>query len=288
MGTLLILNIPSFQVFFKISNLVYHMPAFSYKLQFQLKFSSYWKQRMSWLSSIFRLFSTYFRSMFSFYAFRKHCKKISTFLMFPSKGALAWKALLKGKCFGKDYFLVNQSAEIMYMYRTTNHWSNRTENWVSNIKDVYQKKENHPPREKGKGIKLRRIQSIEKELWSVTKTTKKKQKVLLNLQNHQAEPLNQKTYQFNNISMKFESEKLCCLNNAKIIKLAALISPSTSEIEKSLSLMNLIFAKLTNLTHCMRIRNYLELLTQEDSKKSYNRGKKWAKQRQMQERLQYI
>ena len=164
------------------------------------------------------------------------------------KGALAWKALLKGKCFGKDYFLVNQSAEIMYMYRTTNHWSNRTENWVSNIKDVYQKKENHPPREKGKGIKLRRIQSIEKELWSVTKTTKKKQKVLLNLQNHQAEPLNQKTYQFNNISMKFESEKLCCLNNAKIIKLAALISPSTSEIEKSLSLMNLIFAKWRNLT----------------------------------------
>ena len=143
------------------------------------------------------------------------------------KGALAWKALLKGKCFGKDYFLVNQSAEIMYMYRTTNHWSNRTENWVSNIKDVYQKKENHPPREKGKGIKLRRIQSIEKELWSVTKTTKKKQKVLLNLQNHQAEPLNQKTYQFNNISMKFESEKLCCLNNAKIIKLAALISDFT-------------------------------------------------------------
>lgn len=64
----------------------------------------------------------------------------------------------------------------MYMYRTTNHWSNRTENWVSNIKDVYQKKENHPPREKGKGIKLRRIQSIEKELWSVTKTTKKKTK----------------------------------------------------------------------------------------------------------------
>lgn len=143
------------------------------------------------------------------------------------KGALAWKALLKGKCFGKDYFLVNQSAEIMYMYRTTNHWSNRTENWVSNIKDVYQKKENHPPREKGKGIKLRRIQSIEKELWSVTKTTKKKQKVLLNLQNHQTEPLNQKTYQFNNISMKFESEKLCCLNNAKIIKLAALISDFT-------------------------------------------------------------
>ena len=143
------------------------------------------------------------------------------------KGALAWKALLKGKCFGKDYFLVNQSAEIMYMYRTTNHWSNRTENWVSNIKDVYQKKENHPPREKGKGIKLRRIQSIEKELWSVTKTTKKKQKVLLNLQNHQAEPLNQKTYQFNNISTKFESEKLCCLNNAKIIKLAALISDFT-------------------------------------------------------------
>ena len=92
------------------------------------------------------------------------------------KGALAWKALLKGKCFGKDYFLVNQSAEIMYMYRTTNHWSNRTENWVSNIKDVYQKKENHPPREKGKGIKLRRIQSIEKELWSVTKTTKKNKK----------------------------------------------------------------------------------------------------------------
>lgn len=143
------------------------------------------------------------------------------------KGALAWKALLKGKCFGKDYFLVNQSAEIMYMYRTTNHWSNRTENWVSNIKDVYQKKENHPPREKGKGIKLRRIQSIEKELWSVTKTTKKKQKVLLNLQNHQTEPLNQKTYQFNNISMKFESEKLCCLNNAKIIQLAALISDFT-------------------------------------------------------------
>ena len=163
------------------------------------------------------------------------------------KGALTWKALLKGKCYGKDYFLVNQSAEIMYMYRTTNHWSNRTENWVSNIKDVYQKKENHPPREKGKGIKLCRIQSIEKELWSVTKT-KKKQKVLLNLQNHQAEPLNQKTYQFNNISMKFESEKLCCLNNAKIIKLAALISPSTSEIEKSLSLMNLIFAKWRNLT----------------------------------------
>ena len=143
------------------------------------------------------------------------------------KGALAWKALLKGKCFGKDYFLVNQSAEIMYMYRTTNHWSNRTENWVSNIKEVNQKKENHPPREKGKGIKLRRIQSIEKELWSVTKTTKKKQKELLNLQNHQTEPLNQKTYQFNNISMKFESEKLCCLNNAKIIKLAALISDFT-------------------------------------------------------------
>ena len=204
------------------------------------------------------------------------------------KGALAWKALLKGKCYGKDYFLVNQSAEIMYMYRTTNHWSNRTENWVSNIKDVYQKKENHPLREKGKGIKLRRIQSIKKELWSVTKTTTKKNKKCFWIFRIIRQNLWIKKHQFNNISMKFESEKLCCLNIAKIIKLAALISPSTSEIEKSLSLMNLIFAKLTNLTHCMRIRNYLELLTQEDSKKSYNRGKKWAKQRQMQERLQYI
>lgn len=87
-----------------------------------------------------------------------------------------------------------------------------------------------------------------------------KKKVLLNLQNHQAELLNQKAYQFNNLSVKFQSEKLCCLNIAKMIKLAASISPSTSEVEKSLSLMNLIFTKLTNLTHCMRIRNYLELL----------------------------
>lgn len=90
--------------------------------------------------------------------------------------------------------------------------------------------------------------SKHRERAMISYKNKKKQKVLLNLQNHQAESLNQKTYQFNNISMKFESEKLCCLNNAKIIKLAALISPSTSEIEKSLSLMNLIFAKWRNLT----------------------------------------
>ena len=41
----------------------------------------------------------------------------------------------------------------LWKYKTTNHWSNWTENWVLNNKNVYHKKENHPPVEKFKGIK---------------------------------------------------------------------------------------------------------------------------------------
>ena len=56
----------------------------------------------------------------------------------------------------------------------------------------------------------------------------------------------------------------------KIIEMAALISPSTAEVERSFSLMNLISTPLRqrlsaeNLGHCMRICKFPRSLTEND------------------------
>ena len=106
-----------------------------------------------------------------------------------------------------------------------------------------------------------------------TKIAKKKQRMRLSLEKERDNLIKKQNYNFE-IMLK----DWCTDNNlisihqgiTKIIEMDALIPPSTAEVERSFSLMNLISIPLhkglsaENLGHCMRICKFPRSLTKND------------------------
>ena len=111
-----------------------------------------------------------------------------------------------------------------------------------------------------------------KSVLTKTKIAKEKQRTA-SLEKERVNLIKKQNYNFE-IMLKdwCTDNKLISMHQdiTKIIEMAALISPSTAEVERSFSLMNLISTPLRqrlsaeNLGHCMRICKFPRRLTEND------------------------